>query len=109
MSWDDHLQRDFERQIKFLEDHPQGDIHLLLGRSVWPLSESSLAFHSTFSWASLLSRHQDGTWFEKVRSFFRVGARVASRTNTRSRKGFVQTRWHDSVALCRDLNSSHSP
>ena len=108
VSWDDYLQRDFEHQVKFLEDHPQDDIRLLLGRSVWPLSESRLVFHSTFSWAALLSRHQDGSWFEKVRSFFRVGTRVASRTNTRSHKGFVQTRWHDAVALCRELNLSEN-
>ena len=105
LSWDDHLQREFERQHRFLEDHPQDDIRLVLGRSVWPLSESKLAFHSTFSWAPLLSRHHAASWFESLRSFFRVGPRVSSRTNTRSCKGFVQTRWHDAVAQSRELTS----
>ena len=102
LSWDEHLQRDFEDQQRFLEAHPQTDIRLSLQASVWHLAETRHIFQSSFSWAAPLSRHRTASWFQDVRTFFRNGFRVASRTNTRSARGYVNCRWHDVVSLCRE-------
>ena len=102
LSWDQHLQRDFEDQQRFLEVHPQNDVRLGLQVSVWQLANTQHIFQTSFSWAAALSRHRGASWFQNVRTFFRNGFRTASRTNTRSARGYVQCRWHDVVSSCRE-------
>ena len=103
--WDAHLERDWKRQQVFLDAHPQSSVRLALEQPVWHLSETWVVVQTSFSWAAALSRFKNEKFFDAVRTFFQVCFRRSSRTNTRSRMGYVQIRWHDVVKTCKDRGS----
>lgn len=106
LSWDAHLARDFADQQLFLSKHPQDDVRLVLRRDVWDLASTQHIFSTSFSWAPLLSRHRTASWFDNIRTIFRVGHRTSSRTSTRACRGFVHPRWHDAVEWCKSMSTS---
>ena len=100
--WDAHLERDWDRQRIFLDAHPQSSVRLAFQQPVWNLAESRVVVQTSFSWAAALSRFKNEKFFDTVRTFFLSRHRRSSRTNTRSRKGYVHIRWHDVVRTCKD-------
>ena len=108
VSSDDHLDRDWDRQVAFLERHPQDRIRLSKLHSVWSLVDTNACIQTSFSWSSALSKFQSASWFDGIRTFFRTGARTSSRTQSRKRRGFVAPRWHDVVLQCEHRLRLHS-
>ena len=107
VSWDDHLDRDWDRQRAFLERHPQDRIRLSMLQSAWSLVDTNVCIQTSFSWSSALSKFHGASWFEEIRTFFRMGARTSSRTQSRKRRGFVVPRWHDVVLQCEHRLQLH--
>ena len=100
VSWDDHLDRDWDRQRAFLQCHPQDRIRLSMLQSAWSLVDTNVCIQTSFSWSSALSKFKGASWFEEIRTFFSMGARTSSRTRSRKRRGFVVPRGHDVVLQC---------
>ena len=63
-------------------------------------------YSTNFSWACILTRYMDASYFDSVRVVENRGGflgRSHTRTNTRVLRGSVALRYHDSVSLCSDL------
>ena len=90
-SWDDHLVRDFQRQLN----------HFVDGVCVELVP-------SNFSWASALRFYRDATFLEANRVYFFqdvLGGRLSSRTGLRAGRGKVHTRWHEGVDHAKRMSN----
>ena len=90
MKWNDHLQRDFKAQCVFLDLTQQHD-------------RNANMIHTKVSWAPQLINFLDEQWFRDRRRIcsFNLGRSISSRTDTRSSRGAVLSRWHDRVLYAK--------
>ena len=87
LKWNDHLTRDYERQMLHFVDKVPVDL-----------------IASQFSWAPMLSHWRAREFLSARRDFFVQIApqiRVSSRTGLRAGRGKVHTRWHEGLDFAR--------
>ena len=104
LSWDAHLKRDWDAQSEFIIKHPQSRITLGRGVSGWTFRDILETYATGFSWAASLHSFRAESFLTSLRrTFSRSLVATSTRTGTRASRGYVEVRWHDSVAYCKEL------
>ena len=104
MSWDAHLKRDWDAQSEFIVKHPQSRITLGRGVSGWTFRDILETYATGFDWAASLHCFRAESFLTSLRrTFSRSLVATSTRTGTRASRGYVEVRWHDSVAYCKEL------
>jgi len=103
LSWDMHLKRDWGAQSDFLAKYPQSRTILGRGVSGWTFRNIEKTYATGFCWAASLHNFRAESFFASPRTTVaRSLVATSTRTGTRAARGFVEVRWHDSVAYCNE-------
>ena len=103
LSWDMHLKRDWDAQSAFVAKYPQSRTILGRGVSGWTFRDIEETYATGFSWAAALHNFRAESFLASLRTTFsRSLVATSTRTGTRAARGYVEVRWHDSVAYCNE-------
>ena len=108
VSWDEHAERAFREQECFYSSFKREDLatSATFNASGSVATNSEVVYATSFSWATLLSRHLPASFFESVRKIESRGGplgRTYTRTRTRKVRGHVLARYHDGVAYAKSV------